>query len=175
MPPRSARPHRPRATGRWVRDSPAALPHHRATGRHPSPESSRTERNLRFCPALWSAGASPLFAGVFARFEILNRTPENRGVPVLTCESGRGRPLARWARSRRLGAHLPHRHLRVASLRPRAGSVARPRWTGITMRARGAPDLQDRAGPFVSAGAQRICALRCVCTRFRLLVSFDIV
>ena len=61
--------------------SPAALAHHRATGRHLSPESPSTERNLRFFPALWSTRASPLFAGVFARFEGVTRTPENRGVP----------------------------------------------------------------------------------------------
>jgi hypothetical protein len=53
---------------------PAALAHHRATGRHLSPESPRTERSLRFFPALWSTRASRLCAGVFARFERLTRT-----------------------------------------------------------------------------------------------------
>jgi hypothetical protein len=60
---------------------PAALAHHRATGRHLSPESPSTERNLRFFPALRSTRASRSFAGVFARFERLTPTTENRGVP----------------------------------------------------------------------------------------------
>jgi hypothetical protein len=61
--------------------SQAALAHHRETGRHVSPESPRTERNLRVVRALRGAAVSRLFAGVWAQLEGLRRTSENRGVP----------------------------------------------------------------------------------------------